>query len=55
MCSNQNQTRKYYGKPTQRKMCTREVLQKIPDYAKYLSALGEMGFVSSIATIKVKL
>ena len=36
-------------------MCTREVLQKMRDYVKYLRTFVEMVVVRSIATIKAKL
>ena len=41
--------------PHKEKCAHEKFYKKIPDYAKYLNTLGEMGVVRSIATIKEKL
>ena len=46
---------KYYGKPIRKKCAHEKFYGKIPDYAKYLSSLGEIGSVCSVDTIKEKL
>ena len=49
------QNLKYYGKPTRRKMCIREVLRENTRLRKYLSTFGELEVLQSIVTVKEKL